>query len=44
MIEFEIVFPNGEIDFLFGYSFSDACRRSKRNLDGIICLSTEFID
>ena len=45
MYEYEIKNKNtNEIEYVFGYSLNDACRRSKLEPDEWIILSRDYID
>ena len=45
MWEYEVEFVDtGEIDIIYGYSFTDACIRHDIDPDEVECLSCEFID
>lgn len=45
MYEYEIKNKTtNEIDYIFGYSFADACRRSKLEPDEWVMLGRDYID
>ena len=45
MWKYEILHKEtGERNIIFGYSWSDAMRRSKLNGDDYICLVAEYVD
>lgn len=44
MIEYGIMFQNGEETAIFGYDFQDACRRFKINKNLVKIVYVEFID
>lgn len=45
MWEFEVIWYSGERDIIFGYSLTDACRRSKRDTSEVQnVLIQEYID